>query len=463
MTARHQIRVGGRRLSRDRGTPIDATPAPSLGEILRLARERKGVDLYRAERDTKIRAKHLEALENDEYGQLPGQVYTKGFLRNYAVYLGLDPEETLAHWRDETSATRRSEAVAVAPPRPLAEPRRGLIFTRGVLVAALISFVMLAFLGYVVLQVARFSQATQVAVDPPLVRQIAEDAETTVIAGTAVAGATVTVTGPVDFLRTTEADAAGRWSMEVPVSKGRNEFQVVAADPETERRSSAIPVSILVPVPPTPSPSDGPPGTTLPRTALTISTPAEGADVTDGMVTVSGSTDATSVTVTAEPAEDTPTPSGEPGPSTAPGSAAPAPEPVQATVTGGTYTAAITLSAGSWTVTVSASSEGHEAAMATRAITVAFEGLSVTVEAERGNAYLQVWVDARPAEGWNPGRTLRRGESVTFVAEESVLVRTGNSGATVFTVNGQRLGALGDPGDVENWLFQKGKPPQRRL
>ncbi len=91
MTARHQIRVGGRRLGRDRGAPIDATPAPPLGEVLRLARERKGVDLYRAERDTKIRAKHLEALENGDYAELPGAVYTKGFLRNYAVYLGLDP------------------------------------------------------------------------------------------------------------------------------------------------------------------------------------------------------------------------------------------------------------------------------------------------------------------------------------------------------------------------------------
>jgi cytoskeletal protein RodZ len=107
MTARHQIRVGGRRLGRDRGTPIDATPAPSLGETLYLARERKGVDLYRAERDTKIRAKHLEALENDDYGQLPGQVYTKGFLRNYAVYLGLDPDEALERWREQTIGTRR--------------------------------------------------------------------------------------------------------------------------------------------------------------------------------------------------------------------------------------------------------------------------------------------------------------------------------------------------------------------
>jgi hypothetical protein len=61
MTARHHIRIGNRRLGRDR-TAIDATPAPRLSETLQLARERKGVDLYRAERDTKIRLKYLAAL-----------------------------------------------------------------------------------------------------------------------------------------------------------------------------------------------------------------------------------------------------------------------------------------------------------------------------------------------------------------------------------------------------------------
>src|SRR5262245_41150059 len=64
-----------------------------LPERLYAARERKGVDLYRAERDTKIRARYLAALERGEYGELPGDVYTKGFLRNYAVYLGLDADD----------------------------------------------------------------------------------------------------------------------------------------------------------------------------------------------------------------------------------------------------------------------------------------------------------------------------------------------------------------------------------
>src|SRR5437773_2412912 len=71
--------------------PPMATPR-KLGEILLMARQSKGIELERAARDTKIRARYLAALESGEFRELPGAVYTKGFLRNYAQYLGLDPD-----------------------------------------------------------------------------------------------------------------------------------------------------------------------------------------------------------------------------------------------------------------------------------------------------------------------------------------------------------------------------------
>jgi cytoskeletal protein RodZ len=73
-----------------------------LGEVLRAAREAKGVDLPRAERDTKIRERYLSALERGEYVELPGSVYTKGFLRNYGAYLGLDSEYLIDLYRLES-------------------------------------------------------------------------------------------------------------------------------------------------------------------------------------------------------------------------------------------------------------------------------------------------------------------------------------------------------------------------
>ena len=78
-----------------------------LGEVLRTAREGKGVDLARVERDTKIRERYLSALERGDYRDLPGAVYTKGFLRNYGAYLGLDPEYLIDLYRIESAARRR--------------------------------------------------------------------------------------------------------------------------------------------------------------------------------------------------------------------------------------------------------------------------------------------------------------------------------------------------------------------
>ena len=121
----------GRSRRRARDPADDA--APGLPERLLAARERKGVDLYRAERDTKIRARYLAALERGDYRELPGAVYTKGFLRNYALYLGLDPDEVLLQWRRERGDPREPQAGHHGPaadrraaqgPDLLAEPDR---------------------------------------------------------------------------------------------------------------------------------------------------------------------------------------------------------------------------------------------------------------------------------------------------------------------------------------------------
>ena len=61
-----------------------------IGNSLREARLRQGLDLARVEDDTKIRAKYLQALEDERFEILPSETYVKGFLRTYAEYLGLD-------------------------------------------------------------------------------------------------------------------------------------------------------------------------------------------------------------------------------------------------------------------------------------------------------------------------------------------------------------------------------------
>jgi hypothetical protein len=61
-----------------------------IGSTLREARMRSGIDITEVETRTKIRAKYLRAIENEEWDMLPGPIYVKSFLRTYSDYLGLD-------------------------------------------------------------------------------------------------------------------------------------------------------------------------------------------------------------------------------------------------------------------------------------------------------------------------------------------------------------------------------------
>src|SRR6185369_11270350 len=142
---------------------ITAIPPATLPERLLAARERKGVDLSRAERDTKIRARYLDALERGDWRALPGSVYTKGFLRNYALYLGLDPDDVLLTWRAERGDVRPSEPVIVVP-RPIQAPPRGFTISPGLIVALLLVLAVAAFAVYLGLQFLRFVRPPTIAV-----------------------------------------------------------------------------------------------------------------------------------------------------------------------------------------------------------------------------------------------------------------------------------------------------------
>ncbi|NLJ33122.1 MAG: helix-turn-helix domain-containing protein [Firmicutes bacterium] len=65
----------------------------SLGQFLKSTREGKGISLKEAAEETKIRVRYLQALEEDDFACLPGEVYARGFLRNYARFLGIPAKE----------------------------------------------------------------------------------------------------------------------------------------------------------------------------------------------------------------------------------------------------------------------------------------------------------------------------------------------------------------------------------
>jgi cytoskeleton protein RodZ len=72
---------------------------PDIGETLREARMRERIDVSEIEATTKIRAKYLRALENEEWDLLPGPTFVKSFLRTYGDALGLDGKALVEDYR----------------------------------------------------------------------------------------------------------------------------------------------------------------------------------------------------------------------------------------------------------------------------------------------------------------------------------------------------------------------------
>jgi cytoskeletal protein RodZ len=72
----------------------------SIGEKLRLARERNALTLDQVARETHVAKRFLKALEDEDFSVFPGETYAMGFLRNYAEYLGLEPGELISAYHN---------------------------------------------------------------------------------------------------------------------------------------------------------------------------------------------------------------------------------------------------------------------------------------------------------------------------------------------------------------------------
>jgi cytoskeletal protein RodZ len=72
--------------------------AESIGENLRLAREARGVALRDISEQTRISMRYLEAIEADDYGRLPGGIFTRSFIRAYAKFIAYDEDQAMEEY-----------------------------------------------------------------------------------------------------------------------------------------------------------------------------------------------------------------------------------------------------------------------------------------------------------------------------------------------------------------------------
>jgi transcriptional regulator with XRE-family HTH domain len=146
-----------------------------IGERLSEARERLGLTLEEAERSTRIRAHYLAALEEARLDSLPSPVHARGFLKNYAEFLGLDAESLLLDYADVIQSRRphgRPAVEASAPRRSVRiRARRPRWLSTDLLVASVITLAVIGVLLWgtsrVIAAIRERNEAAQVALAEP--------------------------------------------------------------------------------------------------------------------------------------------------------------------------------------------------------------------------------------------------------------------------------------------------------
>ncbi len=193
----------------------------SLGERLRRIREERDLDLAEAAAKTNIQEKYLYFLEAGDYDSLPADVYTRGFLRHYAKFLGLTESEALELYKKEKGKYDHLK-LQQAPPQPLARER--LIITPKMIRNTFIILAAVAILSYIAYQIIAFNSAPDLAVTAPE-DNISLSENTITVSGSTEKGAQVSING-----QTVLVDEGGVFNEKVTLQSGINSLSIVATD-----------------------------------------------------------------------------------------------------------------------------------------------------------------------------------------------------------------------------------------
>jgi cytoskeleton protein RodZ len=131
-----------------------------LGQQLREAREARGLSIDEVAQGTRIRSAYIRALEEERFADLPAPVYVRGFLRNYATFLGLDAEELIG--------TLEQQSGSFQPPHRHAPQQISTPIWRGpnprAMAGALVLILLVAFIAFIFRQYSEFTASRSTSV-----------------------------------------------------------------------------------------------------------------------------------------------------------------------------------------------------------------------------------------------------------------------------------------------------------
>ncbi len=204
-----------------------------LGGVLRQARESKGLKLAEVSRRLKLPLKYLESIEGGRWHELPEGSYARLFVRTYAQFLGVPPDELLKQFA--VPARVHSTPPVPALVQRVAYGRRTLIWLG---VAAVV--------GYLVTQAWQALESPKLIIFSPA-ENLSTFSPTTTVRGLTRAGTRVTVNGEV-----VEVSAEGQFAVEVALAPGLNTITVVADTSYAKPATQVLRVLYAPPASPSP-------------------------------------------------------------------------------------------------------------------------------------------------------------------------------------------------------------------
>ena len=387
---------------------------PSLGEQLRAQRDRKGITLEQAAADTRIREKFLKALEDGDYPSLPGAVYTRGFLRNYADYLDLETDELVVLYQQERGGgpPEPTPKRTFKPYRPVVH--QSFIFRPVVFVPVLVLAFVGLFLGYIYYQFATFATLPKLEILDPSSDGLAASSDL-VVRGVTVPGGRVTITViPGSEFIDIHSGNDGSFDTKVALSPGSNHVVVEVQDSagKTNRVSRTIqyqaPTTAVGPAP-----------------QLVVDQPGAGVTLTNVSVLVSGHVDRSVSRLLINNIA----------------------VPVNSD---GAFQSRYYMPAGPQSFRVTAQTSTGGTVEETRNVVVVYTAAVVNVFVRGGDTWMLATVDGADVPG--SGRVYKDGETAAFVGKE-VRIRAGNAAAAQVIYNGQLIAGLGKQGEVVERVF----------
>lgn len=189
----------------------------TFGETLVLARKRKGISLDKIASDLHISKENLEALEKADWQKLPDTAFVKGFVKNYAQYLGLDQNYLLALYRREFDPAKNP-----SPKSPLAINKS---FLKNPIRFAQLGAVLIvaAFIIYLLANYSSFLKSPKLIVTSPPENQTTT-VPVTLVTGQTEKGTTIAING--EFA---PVDQDGNFSYQYKLEEGQNVIEIIAA------------------------------------------------------------------------------------------------------------------------------------------------------------------------------------------------------------------------------------------